>query len=552
MMNSSNRVAAAKLLFGMLVLLSVFIPRSTNAAGVTVITHGYDGDVTGWITAMADEIPTYYHYYNPALSTNLTIYTITLTYSNSTSSYYYHPQRESGGSPLSTDTGEIIVKLDWSDLAGSPNPLSTVFDESTYDVAAVASYVLLQTNTIPDLNGRPLVEFPIHLIGHSRGGSLVSEISRQLGTNGVWVDHVTTLDPHPLNNDGNLDLGFPTDAPAKDTYANVLFADDYWQNLGGFLDPLGEPVSGAYVRQLSVLSGGYFNTSSISPDHSNVHLWYYGSIDLHVPTSYNDDGVIVSLDATMRTNWWVDYEVQGSHSGFYYSLIGGGNRLSTDMPRGAGFPAIVDGYNQWWDFGAGTSANRTPLPANNGTWPNIIKFDVIGTNVVAKGQAISTKFYYQYGGASSNVTAEFYFAGDFNPYNTNSRSITQISLPNTGVNSVFYKSVNLTTTNIPPGGYAIYGKLSDGVHTRYLYTPELVTIFSSPQPPILGISKLNSTQLRIVVGGVSSQTIVLQTSTDLQNWLPLATNTLTTSSWNYTNNTPPNFSNQFYRALLFP
>jgi hypothetical protein len=488
---------------------------------------------------MADEIPIYFQSRYPGL-TNLTIYTLSLTYSNN--QYYYGWHRDSGDSPTNTNTGEIIVKLDWSQLAG----IAPSF--STYDVAWVASYALLQTNLPASFSGHTLVELPLHMIGHSRGGSLVSEISRILGTNGLWIDHVTTLDPHPLNNDGNFDFGLPTDASAKNTYANVLFADNYWQNLGGGLDPLGEPVSGAYVRQLYVLSEGYFNASSIAPDHSNVHLWYYGSIDNRVPTSFNDDGTTVVIDATMRTNWWVPYEDQGIGSGFLYSLVGGGNRLSTDMPLGAGFPAIVDGFNQWWDLGAGTStASRTPLNVNHGTWPNLIKFDVIGANGVATGQTIATKYYYQYGGASSNVTAQFYLAGDFNPYHTNTTLISQLSLPNTGVNSVHYGYVNLTTTNVLPGVYAVYGKVSDGLHTRYLYAPQLVEIVS---PPILAISNLNSALFRITVNGVSGQTIVLQTSPDLQNWLPLATNTLTSGEWHYTNNAPANVSRQFYRALL--
>jgi hypothetical protein len=259
-----------------------------------------------------------------------------------------------------------------------------------------------------------------------------------------------------------------------------------------------------------------------------------------------------TITSTERANWWVSDERAGTNAGFEYSLIGGGDRLSTVEPAGKGFPAIVDGYNQWWDFGAGTSANRTPLPAYKGTWPNIIKFDVTGTNVVATGQPIATKFYYQYGGASNNVTAQFYFDRDFNPYNTNNIPITQISLTNTGINSVDVDSVNLTTTNISPGAYAIYGRISDGVHTRYLYAPELVEVVSSPQPPVLGIVKLNGAQLVIVVNGVSGQRIVLQTSTDLQNWLPLETNTLTTSTWNYTNSTPLNVNREFYRVSLLP
>jgi hypothetical protein len=68
----------------------------------------------------------------------------------------------------------------------------------------------------------------------------------------------------------------------------------------------------------------------------------------------------------------------------------------------------------------------------------------------------------------------------------------------------------------------------------------------------LGITKLLGTQFVIGVNAVSGQNIVLQTSTDLQNWLPLATNKLTTDSWNYTNNAPPDFSGQFYRASLLP
>ena len=319
MKNLSFCAAGKKLLSGVLLFLIGFTSHYTKAAGVTIITHGYDGDVTGWITAMADEIPTYYHNYRyPGLSTNFTIYTLTLTTDGS--NYYYQWARDSGSSPSNTDTGEIIVKLDWSQMAGSPNPLSSAYDISTYTVAWVASYALLQLNTThtfpdPDFSGHALVENSIHLIGHSRGGSLMQQISYILGTNGVWVDHLTTLDPHPLNNDifVGVDLPDVVDAPASNTYANVLFADNYWEDLGSIfdffdVDPNGEPVAGAYIRQLTDLSEGYNETDSSSPYHSNVHLWYYGTIDLDVPTSYNDDGTIVTLDATMRTNWWVSYE----------------------------------------------------------------------------------------------------------------------------------------------------------------------------------------------------------------------------------------------------
>ncbi|MDE3067208.1 MAG: hypothetical protein KGJ60_06600 [Verrucomicrobiota bacterium] len=502
---------------------------------------------------MADDIPTYCHQRHPQLSTNFTVYTVRLTTDGT--NYYYQWTRDQGGPPSQTDTGEIIVKLDWSQMAGG---LSAPYDVSTYAVAGVAGYVLLQTNAIADLDGHALADYPLHLIGHSRGGSLMSQISLLLGTNGLWVDQLTTLDPHPLNNDGNDDFPLTiVDAPVR-TYANVLFHDNYWQNLGdGAFVPDGEPVAGAYVRQLSDLSGGYPPASYdfVNPYeyHSNVHLWYHGSIDLNVPASYDDDGESVTIDATMRTNWWVPYEGSGAVAGFHYSLLGGGDRMSSDRPLGLpSDPAIVDGYNQNWDLGAGTSnSNRAALPTNNGAWPNIIKFDISGTNVVAQNSLVNTTLYYQYAGAS-NLTLQIYYDSDFNPYNSNDVLIAQMQPPITGAGYVsHYSNLGLTTTNVPPGVYAIYGKISDGAHARYLYAPERVQIVSSQQPPVLGIAKLNNTQLTVAVNGLSGQTIVLQTSTDLQHWLPVATNTITSGAWTYTNDVPPDFK-EFYRAILNP
>lgn len=523
----------------MYLLWSVFTPPSLSAHGVTVITHGYDSDADGWVAAMAGDITNYYLF----PGTTFTIYKITLTTDGS--NYFYQWQRTDGGPPSASLSGEIIVKLDWSQMAGG---LTEPYDISTYTVASVANFVLLQTNIISELGGHALAEYPIHLIGHSRGGSLMSELSHLLGENGVWVDHLTTLDPHPFNNDGNDDPFFPTDAPASSVYANVLFADNYWQDLGVGVDPDGERVSGAYNRQLYSLSGGYAGV--LSPYHDNVHLWYDGTINLNTPF-FDSAATITSSE---RLSWWAPYEDYGSYAGlfagFYYSLIGRGNRMSTDQPLGAGFPAVVNGYNQNWDIGAGTSLNRTALSTNIGTWPDILKFNVTGTNTVTAGSSVITKFFYQYAG-SSNVTVQIYFDRDFNPYNSNGIQVVQGLVPKTGSASVnYYQNLALATTNVPLGTYSIYGKISDGVHTRYLYTPELVTVISPSQPPILDVLKLNKTQFRIGVDGTTGESVVLQNSTNLLSWSPMVTNVLATSRWVYTNTVPTNFTRQFYRAIL--
>ena len=121
------------------------------------------------------------------------------------------------------------------------------------------------------MGGRPLAELPLHLVGHSRGGSVVTEMARLLGAQGVWVDQVTTLDPRPVSALGDA---------AVTTYTNVLFADNFWQTMGdGLIVPNGQFVFGAYNRKLLDLNGGY------SSSHSDVHLWYHGTIDLATPAT---------------------------------------------------------------------------------------------------------------------------------------------------------------------------------------------------------------------------------------------------------------------------
>jgi hypothetical protein len=516
-------------ILGLALLLAV--QTRCLATGVTIITHGYDGDVNGWISGMAARIPLYSRF----PGSNFTTYTITLT-TDGNNNYFYQWQR-TDSAPATTDSGEIIVKLDWSQMAGG----SGTYNISTVDVATIASYVLQQTNAVTELGGHALAEFPIHLIGHSRGGSLVSEIAHRVATNGVWVDHLTTLDPHPLNNDGFTDPFTPnvTDASVK-TFANVLFHDNYWENSDFY--PYGETVAGSYSRFLPSLSGGYSLT------HSDIHLWYHGTIDWRVPAGDTE----ASITSSERNSWWAAFEQKGTNAGFEYTLIGSSNRLSTSQPLGPGSPAIRDGYNQMWDLGAGNANNRTPLGTNNGTWASLIKFNRLETNQVVQGQSIPVKFYYQWARpATSNATVSIYLDDDPNVLNNNQKLLLQMNVPGTtmtNVNAVTV-SVPLLAANATPGMHWLLGTISNGSQMRYLYAPEMVQVIVSPAP-ILDIARIGAGQFRIGVNGQTSQTIVLESSFDLSGWQPLATNTLTASRWNYTNSPATGTPLLFYRARI--
>ena len=512
---------------GLAALLLAGIAQRASAAGVTIISHGLNGSIDDWVISMADRI-THYPLFPGSTSTCYEIYLALVG-----NQYVPMWRRLVGDDPTTTLSGEILIKLDWRQLANN--------NYSTYQIAAAVVPRLLDPLFISELNGHALAELPIHLIGHSRGGSLVCEMSKLLGQQGVWVDHLTTLDPHPLNNDGFFDFPYTVvDAPAR-TYENVLFHDNYYQTLN--VITFGEPVAGAFVRQLTYLGGGY---DGITASHSDAHLWYHGTLDLRNPAS----DTVAQLTTSERNSWYTTAENQGLNAGYFYSRLGRGDRTSANRPAGPGTAQVRDGFNQYWNLGAGTSNNRQHLDSNNGNWPNAILVNAQGTNIVAFGGSLTNEVHWQWEKPAGNSgEMSFFIDDDFNPLNSNSRLLKTVTFGATGTLNVDSGSVSLPINagNSTVGYHVVYTKITAGGRSRYLYAPEVIDVFPSFDPPALLLSKPND-QAQVTVNGQTGQVVIIDASSDLASWGPIATNRLAANQWILS--PPAGQPKQFYRARL--
>ena len=516
------RRAAWCLVFALLLFGATARVRS---AGLTIITHGLNSNIDDWVIAMAQKIPRYPNF----PGTNFACYELYFVASNP--GYALTWRRLAGTTP--NESGEIVVKLDWRQLANN--------SYSTYQVAAMVVPKLLERDFISEWPGHALAELPIHMIGHSRGGSLICELSNLLGTNGIWVDHLTTLDPHPLNNDSFSDYPYTVvDAPAR-TYQNVLFHDNYFQKIDSLFN--GESVAGAYVRQLTNLDGGY---SGFASAHSDVHLWYHGTVDTQTPTTDS----VSAITATERQQWWNGYENGGVNAGYRYSRTGGGDRMSTNQPTGSG-SRIRDSYNQRWELGAGTQNNRTALSTNRGDWASLIKADP-GTNAVAFGQSMRLFVSYQWARPdASNATINVFWDNDWNPFNGNEQQLGQIRVTGTGGASVGTSgpSFMVGATNATPGEHLLFLQIVANGQSRYLYAAQPVKVMSSFAAPNLQLSSNSGPGPHLSINGLAGQRLVLETSTDLNSWRSIATNWMIQSSWEYIDQSATG-NQSFYRAAV--
>jgi hypothetical protein len=499
---------------------------SLTAGGVTVMTHGFNSDIDGWILPMAQRFTGRTDF----PGNDLTCYIIEIA--GSDGAYTTTVTRVDGPPPDQSDSGEIFVKLDWSSI-------STASSTSSTDVAIPAAAALLSTTLIPENGGRPLAELPLHLLGHSRGSSVVSEIARILGGNGVWVDHMTLWDPVD-NTYSDATIG---------VWENVLYADNYYQQLGEFFIPQGRPVSGCYNRKLTNLPGGYAYLSG--GNHSDVHAWYHGTVELGTPAN---DGSI-NITGTMRSTWYASGESAGATAGFHYSRIAGGDRLSNANPGGSSSGTVSDGYNRMWDLGGGLAVNRASLPTPLDPWPNVIVARRTTSGPLTGGGTLPLELQYQSETTGVGDPAlSLLLDPDSNPWNGNEILLSSETLTGSGFSSV------LTATPAPllpaqtAGSFFLLTRISEDGRTRYLNLREPLVITAAQPPPIIvpGSLRFEAGLFTLTISGSTGQLVTIQAATTLDDWQTIDTVTLASPVQDFSDPDSASFTTRFYRIAAAP
>ena len=443
--------------------------------GLTIVTHGFTtGDVPNldpWVINMADQISTRIKGETGLPNDQIPEGTITVTDNNGSLQVdkstldIQLPQWQSG---------EMVLKLDWTAVAA-------LFETSTTKVAEVVTNKLLDPSFFPELGaiGSSILDFPIHLIGHSRGGSLMNAMAEDLGNAGVWVDQLTFLDPHPLKPgfpEFGSDYGGVTGLEATE---NIGFADEYRQTLWY---PTGDKVNGAYDRILNknINDPSFFKSrgygDGIQFDHSDTHLWYHGTIDA---IGDWDDGNI-HMANRKRSVWFDDGEGGGTTAGYYYSRVGGGDRASTAGP-GKSNNMIRDGLHAV--LGGSRSEQKTINWSSNTNWSNLLSVGVDSGYTQQIGRKIS--FNYKYSDWDSGTTVRIRLDNDMNPYNGFDQEVgSSIDATRTFDESNHVRDgvIKWNTSGQKADTVFVFAQITDDAgHTRYLYAPDQLQLTKANQ-----------------------------------------------------------------------
>jgi len=457
-----------------------------------------------------------------------------------------------GKSLRQNPSGDILIVLDWNPYSGDPSWIGgeTSRIDSTISVSKKIADFLFTDGSFNDIKG-PITQFPIHLIGHSRGGSLVCEIGKRLAEYGIYVHQITTLDPHPLDNDGfgGIIESFVTfgimDGTAKHgIQKNVVFADNYYQ-VNNTLLPNGTEVVGAMNRNLSSETRIPLRVGENA--HGLVHAWYYATTYDEFP--YISNGKVY-LYPDERSKWFSLTENLGRTAGYVYSTRGG-KKIDRFSLKG-----YDDGFLDNISFGAGEYGNKSranpPKRLYGNKSKNILELFSTHTNLIKLknfefgepieyiqttrigNQNLKFKLVYQADFPNTKPFEEIPLYIFMDKYenlhfglnrldDTNSVSFEHLSIPSTGewnINNATIDYSNLVAQKIP-GFYRIGAVIGDGLDARVFYAN--TRIFVEPDARIDFKFTPQDNNYAFFLYGTRDREYIFQRSFDLKNWEQIST-----------------------------
>ena len=468
-------------------------------ATLTIVTHWYLASADDWVKEMWEAIKD-----RIGENNKVSIYEFKVSEDNYTTFKYI-------AWASVEDATSLIILLDWSNLAwitpsiGTLNNFFSLKDHLKYDIK-VRDAILKNINsdlkkysvTVPfkDVEGfvaleavkliiqqhqfKPFLSLPIHLIGHSRWGSVVSHMSEELGKHWILVDQVTMLDPHPMSNAWKL----VSEAPP--IFNNVIYSDTYFQNSdkkdwkNSFI--VGYANSG--TSDVTELTDLLINSRlEFFWPHSAVHSYYYWTIT---------DKKIAEVD----DNWYKE-----PRTGLWYakSKIWIENGMKKRLESGI-HPDLLPEYSQTSYFGYDKEKeylkkrNLIVGELNWITYPNIMlasnKWDKDYDILSKTENSFNFPIFYKLSDYKDN-TIKVFLDNDRDPFNNNVNpfNILEEKVPiKSNLQTIYNKNISIPKKSFDGYTWTYYLWISitnTEWKTRYDYSYKPVSNLSTVQKPIV-------------------------------------------------------------------
>lgn len=258
---------------------------------------------------------------------------------------------------------------------------------------------------------------------------------------------------------------------------------------------------------------------------------------------------------------------------YSYTISGGAATITGYTGAGGNvvIPATINGYRV---VGIGSSSFYGKWNVTSVTIPNQVVF--IGNYAFGNCNSLTSV------AIPNSVTSIGSYAFEY------CLSLTSVAIPNSVTsigNNAFFDCYSLTSMTIPSsvtsignnafaycgdltsviclgkapalGGNAVFSNVAAEAKVYYYYGTSgwnssyggLPTkMLGAPAPQIGGNVRVQAGQFGFTLTGVANQTIIVEASTNLLNWQPVWTNTLSGTSTNFTDAQWSNYPCQYYRA----